>query len=211
MKEYDLYIFDFDGTLFNTIDSLSICYKESFKMMGIVIKDDEIKHLMQQSLKTSALEKGIHESQYKDFVTIFNSYQEDKDIICFTKPFSDVKSTLLSLKKNGKKLAIVSGNSEFHIKRVLNLMKYDINLFDQIVGYESFKKPKPNGEPLLVCLDMLNCLDKKEKSIYIGDSPHDDLQCAESAGIDGVLIDRNLAESNIQERIINNLNEVANF
>ena len=42
MKQYKVYLFDFDGTLFDTLPSSVFVFKEAFRRKGVELKDEEI-------------------------------------------------------------------------------------------------------------------------------------------------------------------------
>jgi HAD superfamily hydrolase (TIGR01549 family) len=121
--------------------------------------------------------------------------------------FPEVSEVLGTLKKNDKKIAVVSGNSVTHIGRVLKIIGLD-QYFDFYVGGDSTKNPKPFADPLLKAME-LSGNPLKETCLYIGDSLQDP-ECAKNAGIDGFLLDRKNEYAKEKWPIIHNLKELLN-
>lgn len=102
------------------------------------------------------------------------------------RPFQDVKEVLLSLKKSGFKIGVVSNASETLndiLKRAGIYGFFDCIIISEIVGYE-----KPDFMIFKKALEMLRVSEKE--SIFIGDNFITDVNGAINAGITPVWLHR---------------------
>ena len=101
------------------------------------------------------------------------------------KPYPNCKEVLISLKKKGYKLGLVT--NKIHSSTLLCLKLIDLEgIFDSLVCYDDIDKPKPHGEPIFKAMKELGVTDLK-KVLYIGDNKLD-LLTANNAGVDGALV-----------------------
>lgn len=206
MKNYGLYIFDFDGTMFDTRDSMPLIFKKSLKAIDRDISDELAKDLMHYSLVDSFKVLGIVEpnEQMKVYLAVLEAL-DSPDVLALTHPFPETETVIDSLLDEGKKIAIVSSNTADHIR--LALKAHNLERFgDVVVGSEVGKKTKPNPDPLWECLKLCGWTDRST-AVYIGDSLQD-MVCAKSAGIDGILIERNGEYPDYKEEKIDTLLEL---
>ena len=187
MKEYDIYLFDFDGTLFDSLESLYPTFRRAFDPIGIQVTDEEIEGFTHQSLFDTMKEKGVREDQYQEFIQNINDALDDEELMKLIKPFPEVLETLVVLRKRGKRLAIVSNNSSAHIAAVLRVLGIP-NVFDTIVGSDMVKRAKPYPDMLFVAFDRMGVSDAS-RACYVGDSLQDG-ETAVAGGIGSIIVDR---------------------
>lgn len=203
MKKYQAYLLDFDGTLFDTLESLYDPYFRAFSSLNIKVDRKDISNAIHFALvQTFDQYKITEQSDKEKFFRVFHETFNSEENIKKIKIFADVSSFLEKAKKEGKELGIVSGNSEAHIRLVLKefaLEKY----FAFVVGGSADKRPKPYPDPILEALSKLPKI-SKEEVVYIGDSLQDP-ECAIASGIDGVLLDRNSEYNDYKGLKIENL------
>ena len=66
MEKYNLYLFDFDGTLFDTLPSSKYVFKKAYEKIGISLNEDDVlgftREPFQIAIKGLALQKksGVH-------------------------------------------------------------------------------------------------------------------------------------------------------
>lgn len=187
MKAYKTYFFDFDGTLFNTIESLKPVYRAGFGAVGISVNEEECERFIHVSLEAAAKEKHMKMEDVPAFVKAINKAINSEESMSLIKIYPETEQTLMNLKKTGARLAIVSGNAESHMRPVLERFGLS-DFFETVTGNESFKRNKPFPDPLLVGLERMG-LKIDENSVYVGDSLQD-VKCGEEAKLDAILIDR---------------------
>ena len=208
MKHYDYYYFDFDGTLVDTWKSLIRPFQVAYGHFGYQLTPSDVLHFTHMAMVQSCLEVGI--TKEEDMLTLYQILSEEmksEEDLKKIEVFPEVSEVLGALKKNDKKIAVVSGNSVTHIGRVLKIIGLD-QYFDFYVGGDSTKNPKPFADPLLKAME-LSGNPLKETCLYIGDSLQDP-ECAKNAGIDGFLLDRKNEYAKEKWPIIHNLKELLN-
>lgn len=203
MRKHDIFIFDFDGTLADTKESLVPVYRAGFDLLGMKVSEAQCAHFMHHNLLETMQEMNVDPSDYERFVLKVVEALDYEESLSLIKPFPETEKVLQKLEKERKTLIVVSGNSSVHIKKVLEKFRWS-HYFKLIVGSDMYKHGKPSPEPLLLGLSLLGDPDKS-KAVYIGDSKQDRLS-AIAAGIDWVLVDRDGSYGN-ETRTIRSLDE----
>lgn len=156
-------IFDFDGTISNSVDIIYKVYEKLSNEYGFKrFSHEEIHELKMLS---------IHERLKKHKVSIFQlpklarkTRRIVSELIEETYPFEGMKDLLEVLKEKGYILSIVSSNSK---KNIVSFFKHhDLIEFDHIYGKASFF-----GKERLI--KKLLKKEKNTKSIYVGDELRD--------------------------------------
>jgi len=188
MKQYRIYIFDFDGTLCDTKESLYQVFEDCFAAVGIYgITHAECEEFMHHTLLQASLMKGVPEEQFPIFLDACIKSINRRETIEKSKAFPEAFEVLQNLENAGKTLAVCSGNTTKHIQEVMEFLGWDFK-FSNFMGSDIYKNGKPSPEPLLMCLAQLGEQPGVDV-VYIGDSLQD-MEAAKAAHIDGVLIDR---------------------
>ena len=130
-----LIIFDLDGTLINTLEDLNASVnfalaKYSYPLRTLEQTRMDIGNGVAKLIERS-IPQGLANPNYQDCLSTFKShYREhyfDKSL-----PYSNMKETLLELKKRGFTLAVVSNKFDEGAKKLVTY--YLPNLFDRIQG-----------------------------------------------------------------------------
>ncbi len=189
MKEFDTYLFDFDGTLVDSHDSLVMVFDGAYSSVGVKVPEGYVLRLMRIPLYAGYAE--LHGPEDEESKILFGKeivrLLDDPEVLKATKPFEDSLNVLRTLKNKGKKLGIVTSNSRKHVKEVLRFLNIEEDLFSIIVGNEATKKHKPNPDPIEKALELLNV--SKDNVCYVGDGL-DDMRCAVNANVAPILVDR---------------------
>ena len=189
MKKYDLYLFDFDGTLVDSLNSLVDVFVLSFKKIGIDIDPKNVQRYMRIPLEETYEEVNAPWDKADDFEKAIRHYLNDIDVLKKTEIYPETIYFLRALRDMGKKFGIVTSNNEKHVIDVLNLFNIPSEWFCIFVDSDKVRETKPSPKPLLYALEELGYLDKKDRVVYIGDGMND-MVSANRSGIDGILIDR---------------------
>ena len=204
MKEFSTYLFDFDGTLVDSHDSLVEVFSGAYSKVGVKVPDGYVLRLMRIPLFKGYEE--LHGPEDEESKKIFGDeiirLLDDDDILRLTKTYDEVREVLFELKRRGKKLGIVTSNSQKHVRAALKFINLDENLFSVIIGNKETKLHKPHPDPILKGLEVLGV--SKEEACYVGDGL-DDMRSAINANITPILVDRMNEYSSECEIIIPNI------
>ena len=96
-------------------------------------------------------------------------------------PYPGIKELLEGLKEKGITLAVASSKPDQMVKIVLDHFQLD-TYFDVIMGSDINRPKMTKAEVILQVLEKMNCLDKREQVIMVGDR-HYDVLGAKEAGL----------------------------
>lgn len=185
MIEYDLYLFDFDNTLYDTRFGIQEILKHALPAVGVEYSDSMFPQFsglsMEQVFDRFVGVPEKYETYRREFMRIVNT-----DVYRNAKPFPEVPEVLKTLKERNKHIGIASGKTKYKIVNLLN----DFNLGgipETIVGYEDTERHKPYPDPILLAMSRFDV--PKDKILYVGDSANDS-GGAENAGIDCAIVNR---------------------
>jgi len=188
MKDYQAYLFDFHGTLFDTFYSLTFVYKYAFGKVGMDCTPEQTAVFMHISVQETCDRLGIHDLEKRQAILQgVHDALDFPDNLSKIRIYPDVLETLEALKKAGKIVGVVSGNTEKHIGLVLEACHLTKE-FAFVVGNSPDRKPKPSGDPIFEAKKHLAGL-KDSEIVYVGDSLQDP-ETAHNGGVDGILLER---------------------
>lgn len=176
MKQYIL--LDWDGNLAKTLDIWLDACRVALENQGVHKTDEEIGSSFGQFTRymkewgVPDIDRAIAEAD-----VIAKKKLPDVDL------YPDALIVLETLKKSGKKLALITTSPHENIAHLLK--KHGLKeTFDTIVAADDTTNHKPHPEPLEVALSSLG--GSKSEAVMIGDSDKD-LGAAQNAEIDSVL------------------------
>jgi phosphoglycolate phosphatase len=184
-QQFDLIVFDWDGTLMDSTATIVKCIQASAKDLGLPVPDDRsaayviglgLLDAMQASLP------GVDPKFYPRMVERFRYHYlaQDQELSLF----EGTREMLQDLSQQGYFLAVATGKSRVGLNRSLDSVKL-LSLFDATrCADETFSKPHPA---------MLQELTRElgqdlRRTVMIGDTTHD-LQMALNAGAAGVAVE----------------------
>lgn len=165
------FIFDVDRTLIDSYKPELETLKDALFIVTGKIYSDDIMHKL-TILTTDAFFEELGIDKNSNTMKKINHYWEAFLTKRKLHLFDGVKDVLITLKKDGYFLGIVTSRTENELKELDELLEY-INLFDIIVTSDKVKSPKPNPESINIIIDKFSL--KREETIYIGDSESDSL------------------------------------
>ena len=186
MREYELYLFDFDNTLFDTRCGIEAILREALPVLDVPYdgsRFDECLGLTMEQVYRQYM--GDDRSRFAEFEEAFMSVVRS-DAYLGAPPFPETARVLESLKERGKRIGIVSGKKAYKILNLLRSRGLD-GYPETIVGFDETPLHKPNPDPLLMGMSFFDV--PREDTVYVGDSPNDAL-AARAAGVDCVIVDR---------------------
>ncbi|AYK14666.1 MAG: HAD family hydrolase [Methanosarcina flavescens] len=161
-------IFDVDGVLVDSMFYQADAWVKTFKEAGINITREDIYEL--EGSNNQRLIKSIFEKAGKepDPWHLEQLPEKKREVLEFDKikPFEGILDCLKELKQHFK-LAMVSGSHIDTVTGVVN--KYFSNCFDVIITGSDLERGKPDPDPYLKALEMLDLT--KNECIVIENAP----------------------------------------
>lgn len=178
MKNIQLFVFDLDGTLTESSETIYQTTIKTFEHFGqsVHLPKEELDKRIGEHFQTIFDDLEIHVKDVEEFIGVYKTMYFD--FIDTTKLYPGVDKTLSALKQKGKKIALLTTKGQEQAQRILQHFKLD-QYFDEIVGRRNGMGHKPSPEPLLFICDKLSIL--PEATLMIGDSELD-VQCGKNAG-----------------------------
>ena len=207
-----LAIFDFDGTLFDSIHDVLICFNRTLELYGFATLTREelipclggnIDEIISLVLGENSTPENI-EKVKKTYLELYNPSKKE-----LTVPFENAYDVLKKLQDKGILLAVNSNRMTYSLEELVGKYFSDID-FVGIEGhnYGNPSKPDPYGANRII--EKAN-IDASE-AVYIGDSITD-IETAKNAGIDCILVKWGYAkkedlENDYPSKIIDDINDL---
>lgn len=184
---YKLCIFDLDGTLTDTLDSLTYCVNGTLRELGLSeitseqcrsFVGDGARVLIERSLKVAGDEQLQHIEQAMEiYGRIFG-----ENCTYHVTPYDGIVEMLQELKEEGVKLAVLSNKPHQQTVDVVATF-FEEGMFSYVQGQKEGIPRKP--DPAAVFLIAKQMKVTKEECVYIGDSDVD-MQTGNAAGVESV-------------------------
>lgn len=186
IKEYWYYLFDADGTLFDTTAMIVDCFRNTAKTFELPVPDEKeiISNIgMTLRMQMEQYFGKLSDMRFADYRAAHMAHQlaiyRDYLYLC-----PGVEETLHYLNEKGKSCAVVT--SRMPQTLTVYLKETGIyNYFSVLVTPEDTGKHKPEPEPALEALRRLGA--QPEQALFIGDSSFD-IECGNRAGIDTAFV-----------------------
>lgn len=162
-------IFDFDGTLADTLPVCFYAFQSVFKEFdNIEVTPDEIKAMFGPS-ETGIIKENLKDSNHDKAIELYYEKYSEKhrELVVENQEINDL---LLLLKREGYKLGIVTGKASRSLLISLDCLNMN-DIFDVIITGDDVTIPKPHPEGVNKALAQLNI--KNTEAIFIGDSDAD--------------------------------------
>ena len=183
-KQFDLIVFDWDGTLMDSTATIVRCIQAAARDLKLPVPhDDKAAHVIGLGLHEAmqAVLPEIDPAWYPRMVERYRYHflSRDHELVLFP----GVQDMLQELSQNGYFLAVATGKSRVGLNRAMNDVKL-LSMFDATrCADETFSKPHPA---------MLQELTRElgqdmRRTVMIGDTSHD-LLMANNAGAAGVAV-----------------------
>ncbi|MBQ3265940.1 MAG: HAD-IA family hydrolase [Ruminococcus sp.] len=182
MKKYDYILFDLDGTLIESAESVRVSIAYAMQALDLPCPDlsDYSKYVGPPLEDTFRGMCAVPEELIQQAMQIYRGYY-DRINADVTKVFDGVIPMLTALRGAGRKLVICTSKNEPVAEKVaweLDLSPY----FDAICGSSADGSRKAKADIIPYALQALGCSDK-EKALMVGDT-HFDAKGAQLCGID---------------------------
>lgn len=184
-NDYKLLIFDWDGTLADSIGRIVTAMQMAAQRAGRPERDDEaVKGIIGLGLPEAIL--TLYPDMTPEQVVSFRQHYADVYIAMDAQPsplFAGVKESLEAFRAEGYRLAVATGKARRGLDRVLKANGWE-DFFDITrAADESASKP----DPLMLNQILAHCDVRPEQALMVGDASFD-LLMARHAGIDSVAV-----------------------
>lgn len=182
-----LLIFDFDGTLFDSIWDVLICFNKALAIHDfptltreelIPCLGGDIDKIVSLVLKDNGSPENV-EKLKETYLNLYNSSKKENTV-----PFPDASDVLRKLQGNGILLAINSNRLDYSLNEFVGRYFSDID-FIAIEGQSDSTLPKPYPYGVDRIIEKADV--SVNEATYIGDSITD-IMTAKNAGIDCILV-----------------------
>ncbi|WP_177184352.1 HAD family hydrolase [Psychrobacillus sp. OK032] len=162
-------IFDFDGTLANTLPICFYAFQHVFKVFDNKdLTSKEIKEMFGPS-ETGIIRNNLSNINKEDAIEYYyEKYSELHNDLVESNP--EILDLLKSLKEKDIKIGIFTGKAKRSLDISLKALNM-VGMFDVIITGDDVINPKPDPEGLLKALSIIEV--KNSEAIYIGDSDAD--------------------------------------
>ena len=207
MQKFQLYLFDFDGTLFDTLPSSKYVFRKAYENIGFQFSEDDVLSFTREPIPDSYARLGAPKEKFDSFMEDIEKYVNSQESVNLTGIYDDTYDTIIDLRMDEADLGIVTSNNVPHVRDILKKFDMQKDFFAVLVGNREAPNPKPSPEPILKALEMIGYKGDKKDVCYVGDSLNDCLS-AVNAGIVPILLDRDEEYKDVPYQIIKSLKEL---
>lgn len=180
---YEVYIFDLDGTLLDTLEDLYLSVNHTLQHFGFPLHTkDEVRRFVGNGVRMlmhRAVPDGERNPRFEEALEIFRNYYMQHSLDN-TGPYPGITEMLQRLKARGKRLAVVSNKFDAATKELI--AHFFGNLVEVAIGENEAQgvRKKPAPDTVNEALRQLGV--GKEHAVYVGDSDVD-LQTAANSDL----------------------------
>lgn len=179
-----LVIFDLDGTLVNSLESIAYCGNYALKKLGLppldtdlykILLGDGLDELIKRMLQTSGDENLTYFELAKNF------YKEIFETGCLyqVKAYDNIIETISNLKSKNIKVAVFSNKEHYYTCKVVESV-FNNQTFDFVLGKKDENPRKPDPTGALLIANYFNI--QPNHCVYVGDT-NTDMKTGTSAGM----------------------------
>lgn len=181
-KNYDLIVFDWDGTVMDSTAVISGSIQAACRDVGLPVPSDETaRHVIGMGLK-EALQYAVPEASGDIYDQLAASYRRHFLAHDASIPlYPGARETIAELHGKGITLAVATGKSRNGLDRALHSSELGSYFHASRTADETFSKPHP--AMLLELMEELAV--QPERTLMVGDTTHD-LKMAANARVDAL-------------------------
>ena len=191
--KYKLIIFDWDGTLMDSIDKIVLCMQQAAKQQQqVVASKKSVKGIIGLSLLKAVQQLypllGLSEQQ-----ALVEAYRQQYNLNQHieTPLYPDIKKLLVNLKSQGYTLAVATGKGRNGLNKMLEKSATSELFSATICADEAHSKP----DPLMLNLLLEKLGIEASQALMVGDSSYD-LAMAKNAGMDSLGVSYGVHDTN---------------
>lgn len=201
-------IFDFDGTLVDSLDAHLRSWRKAFEELGVELREEEIRKRFGKpsaTILSEVLPPRLH-GKIAELTERKQRYFAEQT--ASLKLYSGVEKVLKKLKEKGTPMAVATSISRKGLHDALQALGIE-KYFEVTVTVEDVTNSKPDPEMLLKTAEKLG--EYPKNCLMVGDSLYD-VFAAERAGMSVVVVANNLYQiEQIREKgvkIVENITEI---
>lgn len=185
-KDYDIILFDLDGTLTDSKPGIANSFNYALKAMGFKEQDAAtferfVGPPLKYSFRTLC---GFNDEQIAEAIRLYREYYTAKGMF-ENSVYPGIPELLKKLKSSGKTLAVATSKIMAHAVRILEHFKL-ADYFAVIAGSNPDDSRSTKEEVLRYCLDELQ-ISRKDDVVLVGDTKYD-VMGARGVGIDCIAV-----------------------
>jgi beta-phosphoglucomutase len=194
MEKIKAILFDFDGTLADTMEDLFLAWKKAFLVFGVEIKKEDYFPL--EGTKVLEIARIISEkhnlnSNFEEIVKLKEEFYLKENSFSF---YPGVFEFVDSLYNYGIIMAIVSASQKEKLEKTVP--KDFLSKFNLVITSEDYVYGKPNPEPYLKAISKLGLI--PEECIVVENAPLG-IKAAKGAGCYCIAIESTLPKEFLKE------------
>ena len=163
-------LFDFDGTVYDTVEGITKCVQYALRKHGRDAELDELRCFAGPPLADMFMEKyGVDRALGEQMTREFRERYRPVGIY-ESRVFPEVRELLVKLRAAGKKLGLATSKPESMARKLLERENM-LELFDAIAG--SREDGNNNAKWQVICRAMEALEAKAEETILVGDTKYD--------------------------------------
>ncbi len=178
-RKISLIVYDFDGTLVDTLLDIADAVNLSLKTLGLrTLTRETIRRYVGKGVER-LMAQSIDGTGYADLPSAVKQFRKhySENLMNHTRFYPSGREILHHFRD--KKQAICSNKPEDFVRRILESLD-SLEFFDAILGGDSLNSRKPDPEGLLHLLERFQC--SPEQVVLVGDSPVD-IETGKRAGV----------------------------
>ena len=213
-NNYQLVIFDLDGTLLDTLDDLADSVNYALETESLPARTrEEVRRFVGNGIR-KLVERAVPAGTAVEVTDrVFEAFKERYKAHCAdkTKPYEGILDLLCKLKEREVKTAVVSNKADFAVKELCE--QYFPGLLCEAIGERTGIARKPAPDTVNEVLRLLGM--DRTQAVYIGDSEVD-VETAQNAGLDCIAVkwgfrDAQVLQSAGAEVIVSDAEELAGY
>lgn len=172
MLNYDILLFDLDGTIIDSSLGITNSVMHALKKFGIIETDRKNLYKFIGPPLTDSFQKyyGFSKEKSIEAVSFYREYYHDHGIYeCYV--YHGLEDSLKSLKEMGKKLIVATSKPEPYARRIINHFNLD-HYFEYVAGMEMNGGRGTKADVIAYALETMQINDYS-KCLMIGDRKHD--------------------------------------
>ena len=163
-------LFDFDGTLVDSIHLIIESYHHTMRVHGLPAHPDSFWVAgLGTPLRVQFRRFTDDDAEVQRLIATYREWNLAHHDAMVT-AYPGALDAVMALKAQGSRLAIVTSKNRHGLEKGLDLCGFH-GLFDVLVTSDDLHASKPDPEPVHLALDHLGA--KPAHALFVGDSPHD--------------------------------------